>query len=172
LFALADPHHTALLIIFASKAIRSVSIIMPKFKRWTVEEKNNAAKAYKAVSLDPVKDGADQSKEAYELRIYEKFVQLGPPNPEPGTYKDRRPASIVGHLRDKIRKPLMNFKNALRKVTDCGPTGCDEQAIMNMAYAIFDGKTDRMDYKFRRYDATTYWDLYGSWMIMKDLPKF
>jgi hypothetical protein len=43
---------------------------------------------------------------------------------------------------------------------------------LNLAYAIFDGKTDRMEYKFRTYDATTNWDLYGSWMILKDLPKF
>jgi hypothetical protein len=26
---------------------------------------------------------------------------------------------------------------------------CEEQIIMNTVYAIFDGKTDRMDYKFR-----------------------
>jgi hypothetical protein len=44
------------------------------------------------------------------------------------------------------RKPLvMKFNKALRKkVTDCGPSGCDEHAIlvMNMAYryAVFDGK--------------------------------
>jgi hypothetical protein len=39
-------------------------------------------------------------------------------------------------------------------------------------YAIFDGKTDRMEYKFRTRDATTNWDPYESWMILKDLPKF
>jgi hypothetical protein len=43
---------------------------------------------------------------------------------------------------------------------------------LNLAYAIFDGKTDRMEYKFRTYDATTNWDLFGSWIILKDLPKF
>jgi hypothetical protein len=145
---------------------------MPKFKRWTAAEKIAAAKAYKAVSVDPVKGGADKGKEAYALRIYETFVQLGPPNPEPGTYKDRKPASIVGYLRDRIRKPLMKFKNALRKVTDCDPPGCDEHSIMNMAYAIFDGKTDRMQGKFRTYNATINWDLYGSWMILRDLPMF
>jgi hypothetical protein len=57
-------------------------------------------------------------------------------------------------------------------VTDCDPTGCDEEAILNMAYAVFDGKPDRMDYKFRTYDATINWELCGSWMVLKDLPKF
>jgi hypothetical protein len=144
---------------------------MPKFKRWTNGEKSHAAKAYKCVTLDPVK-GAYQTKEAYELKMHEKFVQLGPENPEAGTYKDRRPDAIGNYVRDRIRKPLMKFKKALKKVTDCDPTGCDEEAILNMAYAIFVGKTDRMDYKFRTSGATINWDLYGSWMILKDLPKF
>jgi hypothetical protein len=39
----------------------------------------------------------------------------------------------------------MKFKKALRKVTDCDPTGCDEQAIMNMAYAIFEWSHIRME---------------------------
>jgi hypothetical protein len=41
---------------------------MPRFKRWTTGEKTNAAKAYKLVTLDPVK-GADQTKESYEFKI-------------------------------------------------------------------------------------------------------
>jgi hypothetical protein len=40
------------------------------------------------------------------------------------------------------------------------------------SYAIFDGQTDRMDYNFRTYDSTTTWELYGSWIILKDLPKY
>jgi hypothetical protein len=65
---------------------------------------------------------------------------IGPANPEAGTYKDRLPQAIGGYVRDKIRKPLMKFNNALKKVTDCDPTGCDEQAILNMAFAILMGK--------------------------------
>jgi hypothetical protein len=144
---------------------------MPKNKRWTIGEKTHAAKAYHAVTLDPV-TGVNQTKEAYELKMYNKFVQLGPKNPEAGTYKERKPDAIGNYVRDRIRKPLMKFKKAMRKVTDCDPTGCDEAAIMNMAYALYNEKTDRMDYKFRTYDASINWDLYGAWMILKDLPKF
>jgi hypothetical protein len=53
----------------------------------------------------------------------------------------------------------MKFKSALRKVTDCDPSSCDEHTILNLAYAILDGKTGRMEYKFRTYDATTNCDL-------------
>jgi hypothetical protein len=46
------------------------------------------------------------------------------------------------YVQDRIRKPLMKFKKAMRKVTDCDPTGCDEAAIMNMACALYNEKTD------------------------------
>jgi hypothetical protein len=144
---------------------------MPRNKKWTTAEKTNAAKAYHAVTLDPVK-GAYQTQAAYELKMYNKFVELGPTNPEPGTYKHRKPDAIGNHVRDRIRKPLMKFVKAMKQVTDLDPTGSDEAAIMNMAYAIYKGVTNKMEYKFRTYDARINWDLYGAWMVLKDLPKF
>jgi hypothetical protein len=35
---------------------------------------------------------------------YDKCVQLGPNNPEPGTYKDRKPDAIGNHVQLTIRQ--------------------------------------------------------------------
>lgn len=136
---------------------------------WRPEEIAQACRAY-ANATDNGIVGSDQDLEKFSADIVEKLKVLSPSDVRPGTYYERG-VRIYPYLRDNVFPEIQKFSKAMRLVEASGPSGVTDDQKVNMSVAIFLKKTDRMDYTFKDFDASS-WRLYGAWKVLKNLPKF
>jgi hypothetical protein len=145
---------------------------MPRGKQWHPLEVAAVAKAYVEVTLDSVR-GADQTLETFVARILVILKRLAPADllATSVTYHYRG-AAAYPYLRDNVLRDIQKFNSALRIVYVSEPTGTSEQEKINMAVAIHMGKTNRMNYAFKDFDAAKEWRNYLAWIELSKLGKF
>ena len=141
--------------------------IMPP--NWKPHEIAIACKAYASATQNGI-HGADQDLENFNADIIEKIRLLAPAGYLPDTYHERG-RRIYPYLRDNVFGEIQKFNKALRIVNSSHPSGVTNKQMVSMAIAIHLKITNKMDYKNKDYDKEK-WRLYGSWVILKDLPKF
>ena len=141
---------------------------MGRAKNWTKEEIALACKAY-AVATENSVSGCDIRGEDFNQNLVDIFKTFAPvPTPE-DTYHFRK--HVYVYLRDNVFGALQKFQKSIRKVEASSPSGVTEQQKINMAVAIHVGKTKKMDYDFKDFDASS-WRLYLAWINVKFFPKF
>lgn len=128
-----------------------------------------ACRAYASATNNGIV-GSDQDLERFSRDLLEKYKCISPSDVRPSTYYERG-ARVYPYLRDNIFPEIQKFSKALRLVDASGPSGVTEDQKTNMAVAIFLQKTDRMNYEFKDFDASS-WRLFASWKVLKNLPKF
>ena len=146
---------------------------MGRAKAWTKGEHLVLAKAWiHATELGSATVGADQSSDTFWAKVKHELQVRAPPGPEAyGRYHHRGHNAISGHFRDKVAHDVCKFNKALRMVYSCNPTGVIQCQMVNMAVAIHLGKTSRMEYQFKDFDAAE-WINYRVWLVLRKHPKF
>ena len=139
-------------------------------KHYKAEEVTVLAKAFAIASQDPIV-GADQRSEDLAKKIHLKVKELAPANCDAGTYHHRTPDGIWGFLRDTVLKDVQAFNKSLRLVYLSEPSGVSEEDKINMAVAIHKSKVERMEYRFKDYEARD-WKCYDAWNVLKGHRKF
>ena len=128
-----------------------------------------ACKAY-AVATENSVSGCDMRAEDFNHTLLQTFKTLAPiPTPE-GTYHLREHCAYP-YLRDSVFCILQKFHKSIRRVEASCPSGVTEQQKINMAVAIHVGKTNKMDYDFKDFEASS-WRLYFASKNLQCLPKF
>jgi hypothetical protein len=149
---------------------------MPRGKQWAPVEVAALARAFVQATNNPIK-GADQRTEVFIADIMSNFKRLAPAGllPTSFTYhyrQDNPKENAYFYLRDTVFKDIMKFNSCLRIVYSSQPTGTNEQNKINMAVAIHMKRTNRMNYKYKDFDAVNEWRFYLAWCELKELPKF
>ena len=133
---------------------------MSRSKNWKKEEIALACKAYAVATKNSV-SGCDMRGEDFNQNLVDIFKTFAPvPTPE-DTYHFRK--HVYVYLRDNVFGALQKFQKSIRKVEASSPSGVTEQQKINMAVAIHLGKTKKMDYDFKDFDASS-WRLYLAWI--------
>ena len=146
---------------------------MGKGRKWSPEESLHLAESYVDVSEDNGEThvrGTSQDAQVFWSRVYSKFAKRNPGN-SPGQYGDRAMSAVSNHWKEKIKLDVRKFNICLRKVYKSKPTGCTDQEKINMAVAIHRGKTDKMQYCHRNYEAND-WHFYQCWCALKTHRAF
>ena len=81
-------------------------------------------------------------------------------------------SKIYKYPRDNVFNRFQKFLKVLCHVYACNLTGVTEEEKVNMAVALFNGETQKMDYAFKNYDSKRNWKLFRGWLAVKHLPKF
>jgi hypothetical protein len=140
-------------------------------KKWNAAELRHLALAW--MNATNTIKGTDQRMETFVAKIVENFQKLAPVKTPAGTYHLRGSNSIYGYLRDHVFKDCQRFNGSLRLVELAGLSGVTEQEKINIAVAIFLGRTKEpcKSYEYRNYDPTT-WTYYLAWNELRRSPKF
>ena len=141
---------------------------MGKAPHWIAAEATVVAQSWIEASEDGTEvngslTGTDQDKDHYWSKVMENIQKRAPPDSlRQGRYHHRGVKPIKSFWRDNIAKECNAFNRALLIVYNSNPTGCTEQNKINMAAAIHKGKVERMEYRFKDYEARE-WKFYGAW---------
>ena len=144
-------------------------------KHWTEKEITGAASAYFEATQNPVK-GVDQTHDSFKLELLERWLKLAPAIPPPDTWSNHLDDSLAGaaklytYIRDSIVKHLQKFNTSLRAIELSGASGTNPAMNLNMAYAIFMKKTNKLNYDYKDFDVKK-WKLYNSYEMLKLMPK-
>ena len=151
-----------------------MTLIMGRGRSWTPAECLHLAEAWLDVSQDvgerEVK-GTWQDSSQFWSKVMAVFSSKCPVDNPDGVYGDRALSAVKGQWKEKIARGCRNFNKALLVVLNSRPTGCNEQNKINMAVAIQLGKTSRMDYIFKDFQAND-WPYYSCWMHLKGNRAF
>lgn len=136
---------------------------------WSAEELQHLAQAWVFASEDPV-TGIDQTAARFRATLFDRFKALAPVGASDKTYGGRTAKSARAKF-DEISADVQKFRDSLRKVTVCQPSGVNSSNILSMAIAIHMGRRTAMDYNARDYPHTE-WRNHLAYAVLKDHPKF
>jgi len=146
---------------------------MGRSKAWTPHEKKVVSAAFIAASeTGSSMTGKHQKSEVLWAKVFEELKERAPPYPAcDDRYHNRGITAIKSHWTDSIRFECLKFNKALNVVFAAHPTGCTTQNKINMAVAIFLGKTGRMEYQFKEFNPNE-WKNYEAWKVLRAHRKF
>ena len=150
---------------------------MGKAASWLAAEITVVAQAWIEASEDGTNrngglSGTDQDKDQHWNQVMANVEKRAPPDAvREGRYHYRGIKPIKSYWRDQISKECNQFNRDLLLVYNSNPTGCTEQNKINMAVAIHKGKVERMEYRFKDFEARD-WKFYGAWCVLKGHRKF
>ena len=132
---------------------------MGKAPTWNSAEAALVAQCWIQVSEDGTGvNGALSGSEQRTNEFWQKVMQLleekAPPEAvQEGRYNYRGMKPIKSYWRDQISKDCNAFNRKLMLVYSANPTGCTELDKISMAVAIHLGKVERMEYRFKTFEA-------------------
>ena len=147
---------------------------MGRGRSWSTEELLHLAQAW----LDATQDvgerevkGTWQDSAQFWNKVITNFNSMCPVENPDGIYSDRAASAVRNQWKEKIARGCRSFNKALLLVLNSRPTGCNEQNKINIAVAIHLGKTSRLDYTFKDFQAND-WPFYKCWQLLKGHRAF
>ena len=150
---------------------------MGKAKSWNVAEITATAQSWIEASEDGTEvsgglSGSEQTQDQFWAKVMENIEKRAPADAmREARFHHRGVKTIKNYWRDNIAKECNAFNRSLLIVYNSNPTGCNENDKVNMAAAIHQGKVERMEYRFKDYDARN-WKFFGAWKVLRGHRKF
>lgn len=136
---------------------------------WSDTELCHLARAWLHASEDP-ETGTDQTAGRFKKTMFERFKTFAPELCSEKTY-GARTAKAVRAKFDEVSADLQKFRESLRFIHSCNPTGVTEDGIFSMAVAKHLGKRTTMSYDAKDYPHDL-WKSHLAFKILKTHPKY
>lgn len=153
---------------------------MGRGRQWTLQERHRAALAFADATDDPIV-GRDQTKEAFEAKMFETFIKDPPANAQKGTFADRTASSVYTYFKNNVSPDVQKFNSTLRLVRNLKLSGVTEEDIIRIAVAVhlmrakgannLSNMSSRAFYVLKTSDPMK-WPNYLAWTVLRRLPKF
>lgn len=136
---------------------------------WTDVELAHLARAWVYATEDPIV-GIDQTAGRFRATMFQKFKDMAPDDAHEKTYGGRTPKSVRAKV-DEVAADVQKFRNSMKRVKSCNPTGVNISEILSMSIAVHLGKRDTMSYEARNFPHTQ-WRNHLAYGVLKSHPKF